>query len=363
MLLPFLILVGAVAVLAGGSRARPTPVVSGRQLTSGRPSACALLVEFARLGRQPPPALISSAIAEAQRAGHLELLHALVDTYVRPVVEAAEARRVQHTFYDPGYAYAPPAGSPTTDPSYPYPPPEPQMSAATQATLTAPTSKPPPTPWPAEPQMVPLGTDATDDEILRMIAHLSSPVTQAAPVAVPPIQVAPPGSFDPSAPLEGPSSSTGPGTLTVSGRSSPIDGVGNPEWARFCDRMSRELPTYTSVHHVGQFRQRRGRLLELGIDPEAVVASPDRQGVAFDQDMAEAYRRAYAAGLFACVGHPVEVPTQDGPTQVATVTGSGVLAVVQAAGVEGATSWFRSPEDRRRFPGTTAVFSRANGVF
>jgi len=127
--------------------------------------------------------------------------------------------------------------------------------------------------------------------------------------------------------------------------------------------MSRELPTYTSAHHVGQFRQRRGRLLELGIDPETVLAYPDHQRVAFDDDMSEAYRRAHTAGLLACVGHPVEVPTPDGPPQVAQVTTSGVLGVVQAAGVEGAVGWFRSPEDRRRFGGTTAVFSRANGVF
>ncbi len=45
------------------------------------------------------------------------------------------------------------------------------------------------------------------------------------------------------------------------------------------------------------------------------------------------------------------------------VTLSGVLGVIQAAGLEGAAAWLESPDDRRRFPGTTAAFLRTNGAF
>lgn len=408
MIFPFLLVVGALTALAvtsGRSSSPPAPRVggAGRRL-SPTPSAEVVLVECIRSGRRPSPTLISRALAEAQCAGHDELADAIVCTYIRPVVEAAEGRPPWPTTASPWPAEAPPYYAPSTyapgrppyapDPRFPpggvfatpAPGPEPGYAPYPSSYPSAPAPLPDPTspafqvpgqvpesafpvpgqapapfgapPWEARPgsdaSTIPLESDASDDDILRMIAHLTTPPTQEMMPAA--------STFDPTLPPSG-GASTGTGTVTVSGRSSPIDGVGTLEWSRFCDRVSRELPTYTTPHHVGQFRQRRERLRELGIDPETVVASPEIQRAAFDRDMGEAYRRAHASGLLACVGGAVEVPTTDGPPQVVQVTTSGVLGVVQAAGIDGAVGWFRSPEDRRRFSGTTAVFARANGVF
>jgi hypothetical protein len=345
----------------GGSHALPTPAsttaVSGRPSRHGAHplSAVVTLIEFGRRGQQPPPQLILAALREAERAGAQPLVRAIVEKWIRPVVEAAAVAPPP----PPPQAWAygtmpPPMAAPTSyacPPPYPSQPPYPQPAPPSSPGGYPPPSPPASGPYappdaggppPGDPPGAPPSPGSMSDaDILRMVDPSLPPATTPAP---------------------SPDASSA-GTITVSGRSSPIEGVGTPEWSRFCDRMSRELPTYTSPHHVGQFRQHRLRLMELGIDPETVVAYPDYQRHAFDADMAQTYARAHAAGLLGFVGHPVEVPTPDGPPQVAQVTTSGVLGVVQAAGVEGAASWLQSPEDRRKFAGTTGVFCRANGVF
>lgn len=153
------------------------------------------------------------------------------------------------------------------------------------------------------------------------------------------------------------------GTITVSGMSSPIGGVPNEAWSDFVARIAREQVTFTSPHHVGQFRQRRSRLAELGIDPGSVVGSPEAQASALCADMGDAYRHAVDSGLVAEYrGMAVEIPAS-GMAQPIEVTLSGVMGVIQAAGIEGAAGWLEDPEDRRRFPHTTQAFLRTNGVF
>jgi hypothetical protein len=154
-----------------------------------------------------------------------------------------------------------------------------------------------------------------------------------------------------------------PQTITVSGRSSPIDGIPAEHWAEFACRVAREQPTFRSNHHVGQFRQRRSRLAELGIDPDSLVGSAVAQHAALDADMQDAYRHAVDSGLVAEYrGHTLEIPSEDAAAPV-QVTLSGVLGVIQAAGLEGAVSWLSDPRDRQRFPGTTRAFLKTNGVF
>jgi hypothetical protein len=153
------------------------------------------------------------------------------------------------------------------------------------------------------------------------------------------------------------------GTITVSGMSSPIGGVPNEAWSEFVGRIAREQVTFTSPHHVGQFRQRRSRLAELGIDPGSVVGSPDAQASALCADMGDAYRHAVESGLVAeYQGVAVEIPAS-GQANPIEVTLSGVMGVIQAAGLEGAAGWLEDAEDRRRFPHTTQAFLRTNGVF
>ena len=142
-----------------------------------------------------------------------------------------------------------------------------------------------------------------------------------------------------------------------------IEGVRTDEWAQFVGRVSRELPTYQTASHVGQFRQRLDRVLALGYEPAVVASSPEAQVDALGADMADAYRHAHARGLLGYVGTQVEFAVPGAPPARTTITGSGVLGVVQAAGVEGAQGWFGSPVDRTRYPNTTAAFARTNGVF
>lgn len=47
----------------------------------------------------------------------------------------------------------------------------------------------------------------------------------------------------------------------------------------------------------------------------------------------------------------------------ATVTLSGLLAVAHVAGIRGLQTWLGDPKVREKFPGTTGLFSKANGLF
>ena len=144
---------------------------------------------------------------------------------------------------------------------------------------------------------------------------------------------------------------------------SPIGGIDDKAWDEFCGRLVRETPSFQSARHVGQFRQRRERLAELGIDPNSIVGSPDHQRGALDADLTDAYRQAAdpASGLVRNnVHHAILVPQLEAPVMVSL---SGLLGVIQAAGLEGAEQWFAHQRDRKRFPHTTQAFLRTNGVF
>lgn len=161
--------------------------------------------------------------------------------------------------------------------------------------------------------------------------------------------------------LPGPGAARDPEVMLAS--SSPIAGVAPAAWLRFVGQVSREAPTFSGAQHVGRFRQRRDRLLELGIDPAKVIDSPDAQLAALDADMLDAYKHAHSSGLVdEYLGTKVELRAgaEARPTKV---TLSGVLGVIQAAGLEGAVQWLEQPADRTRFPNTTQAFLRCNGVF
>lgn len=143
---------------------------------------------------------------------------------------------------------------------------------------------------------------------------------------------------------------------------SPLLGISNDAWSHFCGKLVREAPTYQSARHVGQYRQRRERLTELGIDPDSIVGSAEMQRAALDADLADAYHHAAdeTSGLVRNVNRKIMLPNQGDPM---TITLSGVLGVIQAAGLEGAVGWLESPRDRKKYPHTTQAFVRCNGVF
>jgi hypothetical protein len=142
---------------------------------------------------------------------------------------------------------------------------------------------------------------------------------------------------------------------------SPIASVPDDAWRTFVSQLSREDPTFSSSRHVGQYRQCRDRLEELGIDPRKVLDSSQSQRSALDVDLADAHHHAVEGGLLAeHVGRRVAVPGRDDPEEI---TLSGVLGVIQCAGLDNATNWLERPGDRKRYPHTTQAFLRTNGVF
>lgn len=141
---------------------------------------------------------------------------------------------------------------------------------------------------------------------------------------------------------------------------SPLAVVPDDAWRAFVMRLERESPTFTSSRHVGQYRQRRERLAELGIDPRAIHGSAAAQRTALDADLADAHRHAAAGGLLDYLRRTIVVPGHDGPT---TITLSGLLGVIQCAGLDGAVSWLEKPNDRKRYPHTTQAYLNTNGVF
>ncbi len=142
---------------------------------------------------------------------------------------------------------------------------------------------------------------------------------------------------------------------------SPLGAVSDEAWCEFVMRLAREAPTFSSSRHVGQYRQRRDRLTELGINPNAIHGSAGAQRSALDADLADAYGHAAAGGLLTeHLGRAITMPGHNGAE---TITLSGLLGVIQCAGLEGAVGWLERPNDRKRFPHTTQAFLRTNGVF
>lgn len=147
---------------------------------------------------------------------------------------------------------------------------------------------------------------------------------------------------------------------------SPIVGVDGARWGAFVDRVEREAPTFANDKHVGMFRQRRERIRSLGLDPNIVASSTDAQLEALEKEMAYALHHLRESGMDSHVGEVFLIPAAPGdssPPRKVTATLSGLLGLVQAAGLEGACEWLERPRDRQRFPHTTAAFIRTNGVF
>ena len=142
---------------------------------------------------------------------------------------------------------------------------------------------------------------------------------------------------------------------------SPLPRVPDAAWRDFVARLARESPQFASSRHVGQYRQRRERLADLGIDPAAIANSAQAQRAALDADLVDAHRHGLAGELFSQhLGRPVSIPGREG---VVMITLSGVLGVIQCAGLDGAVGWLERSNDRKRYPHTTQAFLSTNGVF
>jgi hypothetical protein len=338
-----------------------------------------VLDAFLCMGEQPPPPVVAAAIGHAESLGYRDLADELVRVFVLPAILQAEGDALPRERPRPGAM--PRTAAPTWSPAVAAPAswPSAGITPSPAAAAARPHAAAAAAPAPASSAgAAPLGASA---------AAMSASATSASSARVPPPPAAatPPGTYSTVVPadidaealevLEELASTggraakvellTGPAAIEPEGAalSSPIDGVGADAWATFVGRVAREPLTFSAPHHVGQFRVRRERLRELGIDPATVIGSPEAQLAALGADMRDAYQHACASGLVDdYLGTTLHV-TAGEDAQPAEVTLSGVLGVIQAAGLEGAVQWLEQPADRTRFINTTQAFLRCNGVF
>jgi hypothetical protein len=336
-LLPLLALAGILYVAAGSSRAQ-----AARRYAlppASPPTPMIVLIECVRSRRQPPPMVIMCAIAEAESIGRPDIASDIIAVFIAPVVYQHErARRANGTapvYLAKHQVDAIRRGQAHTMEGYYEPQPGGGVQHPDGSVAPNPQSK------------------LTDDQIQAMLDADPAGFVRGKVIDVDPgvvreqvIHAEPP-----------PADSS-----TVIGASpSPIAGVNPADWSTFCGRLAREAPAYVSSRHVGQYRQRKERLAELGIDPREILGSVSAQRQAIDRDLADAYNHAIASGLaHEHVGRLIAIPSHD---ESITVTLSGVLGVIQAAGLDGAAGWLESQHDRKRYPHTTRAFVRTNGVF
>lgn len=291
------------------ARAATKPRVGQPVLAAGVPSPLMVLDGFARARQQPPPQVILCALAEAEALQRNDLAHAIVRTYIAPIVHRYEL-----------------AHAVDANPGVPAP-------AQDQVPMTASPGA--------------MMTTMSDEEIeAAMNADPATFIRTGRATQPPP----PPASV---------MSPVMPPPMTM-GTRPPIEGVGELDWRAFCDKLARETPLFATQRHVGQYRARNERLMEIGIDPRTIIGKPDAQRAALDREMADAWRQANASGLVKdhC-NRLIRLPANG----EAVVSRSGILGVIQAAGLEGGLSWLENAKDRERFPHTTEVFLRTNGVF
>ena len=403
--LPILV-VGAIA-MAVASRSSRKAAPPSRQLTAGpprppgTPGPISVLGEILRVGQTPPPTVILCAIAEAQSIGRNDLASDIVQAFIAPVVQhhqRARGARPVHANYERGSceivrsprhtaesAYSPPAAPSLFEAGFPaaWSPPPPVVPRAEASASAAPSEFAPPLVQPSMPS-----TMSMDDEItallnadpvrfMEMVSRGSGAFPSAvhapqAPSAVP-VPVVPPPVPTPIAQPTGLPPETvaqmqeAAGLPEAADRTralvpgSPIPGVPDSAWRDFVVRLSRESPQFSSSRHVGQYRHRRERLAELGINPTAIADSAQAQRAALDADLADAHRHGAAGEMFAQhLGRPITLPGREGTE---SITLSGVLGVIQCAGLEGAVGWLERSNDRKRYPHTTQAFQRTNGVF
>jgi hypothetical protein len=410
-ILPILLL-GAIVVAAASKSSReiaPTsrqlPPPSSPPTVAGLPGPISVLGEILRIGQIPSPTVILCAIAEAQSIGRSDLASDIVRVFVAPVVHAHQRGRAQRV--RPGYERGSCAVRATqTEADYQRgscaQPSAPRAEADYQRGSCARPGSPreaqpqPPSPMQGAPVTQMTSRPATEEEILSML-HVNPqtflqmvasgrPPMIAVPIEVlpAPIVESPPPSMPMSAmPIAPPVPTAAPQPTGLPSETvaqmqeaaglhqaadqtramapgSPLGTVPDGAWREFVTRLEREPSTFDSSRHVGQYRHRRERLAELGIDPRAIHGSAAAQRAALDADLADAHGHAAAGGLLVHLGRAITMPGHDGS---AKVTLSGVLGVIQCAGLEGAVGWLESQNDRKRYPHTTQAFLRTNGVF
>lgn len=364
-----------------GQRAAPAqarqPRPFGRQCavaSRAQQSPIFVLDEMIRAGHTPPPMVIQCAIAEAEMLGQYELASDIMSRFIVPVVrehmqaqeqQAPQREREPEHEREPRRQARPSGPSDPSQQAQPYDESEYELDefARPQPRVKAPTGAP-----------VNSGADVSapargvsDAEMQQAYAAMgldNSGMPGSGANVNKKQKQGQAGSPQGAQGNDGSNVVVGGALGAMNWGTSPIAGVNPANWGGFVGRVSREAPTYSSARHVGQFRQRRERLEDLGFEPEEVARSSSKQLTALEADMRDAYHHAQEGGLLDYVGKAIATPPVGGePAGKHAVTLSGLLGVIQAAGIEGACDWLERPGDRAVFPHTTRAFLRTNNVF
>lgn len=331
-LIPIALLVGVIATSARSRAASPQLAISGAPQP---PSPLQAMNGFLMRGERVPPFVAQCAAAEAQLAGN-HALAAQIASQLAPSQAAVQATAVQSK--SGGFENA----------AIPYD--------------AAPDDRANREPFVEAPRFSEYGPGLVD---------ASQPAPQSAqPQLAAMFDPVEPGStslYRPAAPFDANAFNT-PQNVMPSYQAddialpapSPIRGIDGQAWGEFARRLAREAPTFATDKHVGQYRQSKSRLRELGVNPDTIIGDPAQQDDALAVEAIDSLKHLGASGTLAeHVGQPIAIP---GGGEV-TVTLSGVLGVTSSAGLEGAASWLDRERDRRRYPQTTKAFLACNGLF
>lgn len=135
-----------------------------------------------------------------------------------------------------------------------------------------------------------------------------------------------------------------------------VQDVSPDEWREFLLCFKTRDPGYRGERHIGAFEQSARRLSQLGIDPSGLT-SEESQLQALDKDLNN-YLQSSERLLNDFTGESVTVNGEK-----VSVTRSGILALLKAAGPAGAKGWLTEEHQRKAFPHTTEIFTRGNGRF
>jgi hypothetical protein len=317
--------------------------------------------------------VILCAIAEAQAIGRNDLASDIVQVFIAPVVHHHQRARGRRPDYERGSCeiVRSPRHTAESAPAAPMsPPPSPSVPRAETSASVAPPDAAPMTSMDDEINALLHADPARFMDLVARSGTFHAPQApsmvpaSAAPTALPSAPIAQPTVLPPEVVAKMQDATGLPEAadrMRAQAPGSPIPGVPDASWRDFVVRLSRESPQFSSSRHVGQYRHRRERLAELGMDPSTIAGSAQAQRAALDADLADAHQHGVAGELFAQhLGRPITLPGRDGAE---TITLSGVLGVIQCAGLEGAVGWLERSNDRKRYPHTTQAFQHTNGVF
>jgi hypothetical protein len=138
-------------------------------------------------------------------------------------------------------------------------------------------------------------------------------------------------------------------------KQSPIQGLKDDDWNEFVTALATEKEDLDTPTHRGIFYHSKKRLSQLGV--KEMPSEADAQYEVLVKDILDLNNRfkEFILGKSAT--------TVDIKGKSHAITASGLLGLLKSGGPKGAEAWLSNPDDRVKFPKTTEVFLRCNGLF